>query len=104
MNKIFNQYLAVWIGLALAASLALSMLFPTPHVIFLIWIIFIYISWLLGKLTSKRTNFPNSSSNSGIDDIVHRTSIVIRYRCIICGHYHNEKSCPKFGSKMKKAS
>jgi hypothetical protein len=54
-----------------------------------------------GVLKNKYKNFRNPR-NFGTDDSIHKRSIVIRYLCIVCGHYHNEKSCPICGSKMKK--
>jgi hypothetical protein len=95
MLRVRKESSMVWFGVLLASSLFLCYLLPTPVAIgiFILLAFFIYISLVLRKLLAAQYKNVYNTSNS-----------IIKYHCMLCGKYHNDKSCPVCGSKMKKAS
>jgi uncharacterized paraquat-inducible protein A len=102
MLRAVKQPSMAWIGVALASSLLLSLFLPTPIGIgmLILWAFSFYISLVLRKLLAQQyKDLYNTSTTTSNDN----TSI-IKYHCMLCGKFHNDKSCPECGSKMKKAS
>ena len=100
-----KQLLMLWIGAVLVSSLVLSLFLPTPVGIglFILWGFFVYISLVLRKLLAQQyKNLYNISNNASNDNTIENS--IIKYHCMLCGKYHNDKSCPICGSKMKKAT
>ena len=88
-----EQYLSgplLWIGISLGIIFAILFYTPFPLSIPLAITAFILLNFRFRKKVIKRMNakFVNSSSS---------------YSCINCGTRHNEITCPKCGSKMKRA-
>ena len=105
MPRVRKESSMVWFGVVLASSLFLSYILPTPIAIgiFILWAFFIYISLVLRKLLAEQyKNVYNTSNNTSNDNTIENS--IIKYHCMLCGKYHNDKSCPICGSKMKKAS
>jgi uncharacterized paraquat-inducible protein A len=103
MLRAIKQSSMVWIGIILVSSLVLSLFLPTPIGIgmIILWAFSFYLSLVLRKLLAEQhKDLYNTSSTTASND---NTSI-IKYHCMLCGKYHNDKSCPECGSKMKKAS
>ena|SRR5919199_6520332 len=103
MLRAIKQSSMVWIGLILTSSLLLSLFVPTPIGIgmIILWAFFFYLSLVIRKLLAKQyKNLYNTSSTSTSNN----NNSIIKYHCMLCGKYHNDKSCPECGSKMKKAS
>jgi hypothetical protein len=105
MLRAIKQSSMVWIGVILASSLLLSLFLPTPIGIgmIILWTFSFYLSLVLRKLLAEQHkdlyNTSISTSTTSNDN-----NSIIKYHCMLCGKYHNDKSCPERGSKMKKAS
>jgi len=90
-NFILNQ--ALWLGISLAISIAISLVVPFPYSLPIIIGVFLLLSFYIRQRQFKKlglssaTMFGNSSVN---------------YYCMNCGAKHNQFSCPRCGSKMKK--
>ena len=87
-----EQYLSgslLWVGISLGIIFAILFYTPFPLSIPLAITAFILLNFHFRKKVIKRMNtmFGNSSN----------------YSCVNCGTRHNETTCPKCGSKMKRA-
>ena len=88
-----EQYLSgplLWIGISLGIIFAILFYTPFPLSIPLAITAFILLNFRFRKKVIKRMNAKFVNSSSG-------------YSCINCGTRHNEITCPKCGSKMKRA-
>ncbi|HYJ02999.1 MAG TPA: hypothetical protein VEW92_12380 [Nitrososphaeraceae archaeon] len=91
-NFILNQ--ALWLGISLAISIAISLVVPFPYSLPIIIGVFLLLSFYIRQRQFKKlglssaTMFGNSSS--------------VNYYCMNCGAKHNQVSCPRCGSKMKR--
>lgn len=104
MDRSTKHFLTVqlaWIGISLAISIALSVLLPFPINLVAILGVFIGLSYYQRRRMLRRMNMydtqvgymsPGPDGFSGVN-----------YYCMGCGIKHKEVSCPKCGSKMKRA-
>jgi hypothetical protein len=107
MLKPHKQSSVVWIGILLISSLALSLFLPTPIAIgaFILWALFVYLSWVLHKfIGGKQKGLRNSNNTSPYDYNYNIENVVLNYHCMMCGENHKDKCCPVCGSKIKKVS
>jgi uncharacterized paraquat-inducible protein A len=105
MLKPGKQSSMVWIGIVLISSLVLSMFLPTPIAIgiFILWALFVYLSWVLRRfIGGKQKSLRNTSNTYSSYNYIENAGL--NYYCMMCGKSHNDKSCPVCGSKIKKAS
>lgn len=102
--RAIKQSSIVWIGIILASSLLLSLFLPAPTVIgmIILWAFSFYLSLVLHKLLAEQhKDLYNTSTTSTTSS---DNNSIIKYYCMLCGKYHDDKSCPECGLKMKKAS
>jgi len=92
-NKQFLSQQLLWIGISLGISLAISFLIPFPYSLPIIIAVFILLSFYVRKRTLRRMGM-SGASMFGYNSL--------NYYCMNCGTKHNQASCPKCGSKMKR--
>jgi hypothetical protein len=92
-NKQFLSQQFLWIGISLGISLAISFLVPFPYSLPIIMAVFILLSFYVRKRSLKRMGM-SGASMFGYSSL--------NYYCMSCGTKHNQSSCPKCGSKMKR--
>lgn len=101
-TRYFFKVQLAWIGLSLAISIALSIILPFPVNIIAIFGVFIALSYYQRKRMLRKASTYGSQGgfmSSGPDGF----SSGVNYYCMSCGLKHKEASCPKCGSKMKRA-
>jgi hypothetical protein len=103
MDRSTKHFLTVqlaWIGISLAISIALSVLLPFPANLVAILGVFIGLSYYQRRRMLRRMNMYDTQvgyMSPGPD------GFGVNYYCMGCGIKHKEVSCPKCGSKMKRA-
>jgi hypothetical protein len=95
-----NQFM--WIGLSLAISFALSFILPFPVSLIAMIGVFVTITYYMRRRQMRQMGmrgggFGSMFGGSG------QGSGGINYICISCGQKFKGGSCPRCGSKMKKA-
>jgi uncharacterized paraquat-inducible protein A len=102
--RAIKQSSMVWIGIILASSLLLSLFLQAPTVIgmIILWAFSFYLSLVLRKLLAEQHKDLYNTSTTSTTSIDNNS--IIKYHCMLCGKYHDNKSCPECGLKMKKAS
>lgn len=101
-TRYFFKVQLAWIGISLAISIALSIILPFPVNLIAIFSVFIALSYYQRKRMLRRAGTFGSQGgfmSSGSDGF----SGGVNYYCMDCGLKHKETSCPKCGSKMKRA-
>ena len=92
---LFNQI--IWMGISIGISLAISVILPFPISLLAIIGIFILLNYYMRKRMMRKMGggmFGSMSSMFGDNSL--------KYYCMSCGTKHNQSSCPKCGSKMKR--
>ncbi|HJU35434.1 MAG TPA: hypothetical protein VJ695_09960 [Nitrososphaera sp.] len=107
-TKNFLQNQMIWIGISLAISLTLSFLLPFPLSFVAIIGVFIAMNYYVRKWQMRRMGMMSSSNKSvgggGFGSLFGGSGGGgINYACIACGQRFKGGSCPRCGSKMKKA-
>ena len=99
-TQYFLKVQLVWIGISLAISLALSVLLPFPLSLIAIIGVIVGLTYYRGRRMLRNVGkygsymgFLGAKGSSG----------AVNFYCITCGMKHREASCPKCGSKMKRA-
>ncbi|MGD1837319.1 MAG: hypothetical protein ACPKPY_04590 [Nitrososphaeraceae archaeon] len=92
-NRGFLFQQLIWIGISLAISLAISIIIPFPYSLPIIMGVFILLSFYIRKRTLKRL---------GVSGATMFGNNTVNYYCMNCGTKHNQLSCPRCGSKMKR--
>jgi hypothetical protein len=97
-NRSYIFHLLKWLGIYLAISIALSLMIPFPMSFIAFLGVFILIQFVRRYLESGNNQFSGfftqPSSMFGFKSL--------KYYCISCGQQHNQRACPKCGSKMKR--
>src|SRR5215213_5635887 len=93
-TKRFLQTQMIWIAISLAISLTLSFLLPFPLSLVAIIGVFIAMNYYVRRWQMRRMGMTSSSTGGGGG---------INYVCIACGQRFKGGSCPRCGSKMKRA-
>jgi hypothetical protein len=99
-SKQFISQQLLWIGISLGISLAISFFVPFPFSLPIIIGVFILLSFYMRKRALKRMGMTGASmfgSGGGAG-----SGSSLNYYCMSCGTKHNQASCPKCGSKMKR--
>jgi hypothetical protein len=108
------KWLAVYMGIAFVIAILLP--FPVDWIVAIS--VFLLLSLYRRKLLLKKLNTPNKdkSTTSNLKGIKEFFRFIshnplgtsnydyrrVKYYCMNCGNEHNEISCPKCGSKMKR--
>ena len=99
-TEYFLRVQLVWIGISLVISLALSVLLPFPlSLIAIIGVIIGLTYYQRRKMVGKTGVYGSQMGFMGAE----KSSGEVNFYCITCGMKHREASCPKCGSKMKRA-
>ena len=96
-TKNFLQNQMIWIAISIAISLTLSFLLPFPLSLIAIIGVFIAMSYYIRRRQMRRMGMMGSSNNNT------GGGGGINYACIACGQRFKGGSCPRCGSKMKRA-
>jgi len=99
-TECFLKVQLVWIGISLVISLVLSVLLPFP--LSLIAIIGVMIGLIYYQRRKMLRNVGKYGSYMGFLG-AKGSSGAVNFYCITCTTKHREASCPKCGSKMKRA-
>ena len=98
-TEYFLKVQLVWIGISLAISLALSVLLPFPlSLIAIIGVIIGLTYYQRRKMLRNAGAYGSQMRFMGAEK-----SSEVNFYCIACTTKHREASCPKCGSKMKRA-
>lgn len=98
-TQYFLKVQLVWMGISLAIGIALSVLLPFPLSLIAI------IGAIIGLTYYRRKKMFGKAGGYGSLGFMNtdRSSGEVNFYCISCGVKHREASCPKCGSKMKRA-
>ncbi len=109
-TKNFLQNQMIWIAISIAISLTLSFLLPFPLSLVAIIGVFIAMNYYIRRRQMRRMGMTSSGNNAGgggggFGSLFggSRGGGGINYVCIACGQRFKGGSCPRCGSKMKRA-
>ena len=106
-TKRFLQTQMMWIGISLAISLALSFLLPFPFSLVTIIGVFLAMNYYIRRWQMRRMGMMGGSTSGGgfgsLFGSGGSSGGGINYVCIACGQRFKGGSCPRCGSKMKRA-
>ena len=107
-TKNFLQNQMIWIAISLAISLTLSFLLPFPLSLVAIIGVFIAMSYYIRRRQMRSmgmTSSNNTGGGGGFGSLFGGSGGGggINYVCIACSQRFKGGSCPRCGSKMKKA-
>jgi hypothetical protein len=102
----FLQNQMIWIGISIAISLTLSFLLPFPFSLVAIIGVFIAMNYYIRRWQMRRMGMMSSSNTGGggFGSLFGGSKGGgINYACLACGQRFKGGSCPRCGSKMKRA-
>ena len=105
-TKNFLQNQMIWIAISIAISLTLSFLLPFPLSLVAIIGVFIAMNYYIRRWQMRRMGMMGSNTSGGGFGSLFGGSGGgggINYVCIACGQRFKGGSCPRCGSKMKRA-
>ena len=105
-TKNFLQNQMIWIAISLAISLTLSFFLPFPLSLVAIIGVFIAMNYFIRRrqMRSMGMTSSNTGGGGGFGGLFGGSGGGgINYVCIACGQRFKAGSCPRCGSKMKKA-
>ncbi|HEX2168993.1 MAG TPA: hypothetical protein VHF65_01715 [Nitrososphaera sp.] len=108
-TKNFLQNQMIWIAISIAISLTLSFLLPFPLSLIAIIGVFIAMSYYIRRRQMRRMGMMGSNTGGGAGGFGNLFGGSggggggINYACIACGQRFKGGSCPRCGSKMKRA-
>ena len=104
-TKNFLQNQMIWIAISIAISLTLSFLLPFPLSLVAIIGVFIAMNYYIRRRQMRRMGMMSSNTGGGGFGSLFGGSGGggINYVCIACGQRFKGGSCPRCGSKMKRA-
>ena len=103
-TKRFLQTQMTWIAISLAISLALSFLLPFPLSLVTIIGVFLAMNYYIRRWQMRRMGMMSSStSGGGFGSLFGGGGGGVNYVCIVCGQRFKGGTCPRCGSKMKRA-
>jgi 4-hydroxybenzoate polyprenyltransferase len=106
-TKRFLQTQMMWIAISLAISLALSFLLPFPLSLVTIIGVFLVMNYCKRRWQMRRIGMMGGgSSTGGFGGLFGAGSGGggVSYVCIVCGQRFKSGTCPRCGSKMKRAN
>jgi 4-hydroxybenzoate polyprenyltransferase len=104
-TKRFLQTQMIWVTISLAISLALSFLLPFPLSLVTIIGVFLAMNYYMRRWQMRRMGMTGSSTGGGGFGSLFGGSGGggVNYVCIVCGQRFKGGTCPRCGSKMKRA-
>lgn len=103
-TKRFLQTQMIWIAISLAISLALSFLLPFPLSLVTIIGVFLAMNYYIRRWQMRRMGMMSSSTGGGgFGSLFGGGGGGVNYVCIVCGQRFKGGTCPRCGSKMKRA-
>jgi 4-hydroxybenzoate polyprenyltransferase len=108
-TKRFLQTQMMWIAISLAISLSLSFLLPFPLSLVTIIGVFLVMNYYIRRWQMRRMGMMGSSSTSagggfgGLFGAGSGGGGGVSYVCMVCGQRFKSGTCPRCGSKMKRA-
>jgi 4-hydroxybenzoate polyprenyltransferase len=104
-TKRFLQTQMMWIAISLAISLTLSFVLPFPLSLVAIIGVFIAMNYYIRRWQMRRMGMMSGSNGGGGFGSLFGGGGGggINYVCIACGQRFKGGSCPRCGSKMKRA-
>jgi hypothetical protein len=103
-TKRFLQTQMIWIAISLAISLALSFLLPFPLSLVTIIGVFLAMNYYIRRWQMRRMGMMSSSTDGGgFGSLLGGGGGSVNYVCIVCGQRFKGGTCPRCGSKMKRA-
>ena len=94
----------IWIAISIAISLALSFLLPFPLSLVAIIGVFLAMNYYIRRWQMRRMGMMGgSTSGGGFGSLFGGGGGGVSYICIACGQRFKGGTCPRCGSKMKKA-
>ncbi len=103
-TKRFLQTQMIWIAISLAISLALSFLLPFPLSLVTIIGVFLAMNYYIRRWQMRRMGMMSSSTGGGgFGSLLGGGGGGVNYVCIVCGQRFKGGTCPRCGSKMKRA-
>jgi 4-hydroxybenzoate polyprenyltransferase len=102
-TKRFLQTQMMWIAISLAISLALSFLLPFPISLVTIIGVFLVMNYYIRRRQMRRMGMMSGSTSGsgGFGSLFGGGGV--NYVCIVCGQRFKGGTCPRCGSKMKRA-
>ena len=92
----------IWIGIYFGIAFVISRLLPFPYSLIVIVLAVIGLGFYRRRRNLRKTGQAASSGSSYFGNMF-GSQRGINYYCMNCGTKHNQTSCPKCGSKLKKA-
>ncbi len=106
-TKNFLQNQMIWIAISIAISLTLSFILPFPLSLVAIIGVLIAMSYYIRRRQMRRMGMMGSNNTGGGGGFGSLFGGMggggINYVCIACGQRFKGGSCPRCGSKMKRA-
>jgi 4-hydroxybenzoate polyprenyltransferase len=103
-TKRFLQTQMIWIAISIAISLTLSFLLPFPLSLVTIIGVFLAMNYYIRRWQMRRMGMMGGSTSSGgFGSLFGGGGGGVSYVCIACGQRFKGGTCPRCGSKMKKA-
>jgi 4-hydroxybenzoate polyprenyltransferase len=103
-TKRFLQTQMIWIAISIAISLTLSFLLPFPLSLVTIIGVFLAMNYYIRRWQMRRMGMMGGSTSSGgFGSLFGSGGGGVSYVCIACGQRFKGGTCPRCGSKMKKA-
>ena len=102
-TKRFLQTQMTWIAISLAISLALSFLLPFPISIVAIIGVFLAMNYYIRRWQMRRIGMMSGGRSGGGFGSMFGGGGGVSYVCIACGQRFKGGTCPRCGSKMRKA-
>jgi len=105
-TKRFLQTQMIWIAISLGISLTLSFLVPFPLSLVAMIGVFIVMNYYIRRWQMRRMGMMSSSTGGGgggFGSLFGGSGGGINYACLACGQRFKGGSCPRCGSKMKRA-
>jgi hypothetical protein len=103
-TKNFLQTQMTWIAISLVISLAISFLLPFPLSLVTIIGVFLAMNYYIRRWQMRRMGTMSGSTSGGFGSLFGASSSGgVSYVCIVCGQRFKGGTCPRCGSKMRKA-
>ena len=104
-NELFNYktYL-IFLFVSLAVSIGIQLIVPFPYGLGAALAIFIAFPLLLRRrYMSRMRGYGGSDTGGGGFFGMGQGGSTVKYVCLVCNHHFKGGSCPRCGSKMKRA-
>jgi hypothetical protein len=93
---------AMWIGIYFAIAFVISRLLPYPYSLIAVFIAVMGLGIYRRRIYFGKRGQAGSPSNSRSFGSMFESQRNVNYYCMNCGTKHDQTTCPKCGSKLKK--